>query len=107
MYNINGDKSLPQICLLTEDTFAAQGRAMYQKRALLPRIALETALLKKFRPIVELATNQTRAAGFLIKATTPTEESDFLNFADSINVMDPLLWILNELDIFPLEDRSN
>lgn len=106
--NINGDPNAPEVPLFNENTFEKQSRSMYQKQSIVPRITLETALLKKMKPLVETISNETRCAGFLIKATTPilneNKEPEFLNFEESINVMDPFLWILNELDIFPIED---
>lgn len=94
-----------EIPLLTEDTFCRQGRGMYSREQILPRVTLETMILKQMKPLVARATTENHSAGFLVKATTPyvADGVDMLDFEDSINVMDPLLWILNELDIFPIE----
>ena len=107
--HVNNDASQPDIPLLTEHTFANQNNSMYQKRSILPRVALETSILKRFSQIVETVSSTTRCAGFMIKATTPLQgdgkKAMLLDFTSSINVMDPLLWILNELDIFPIDDN--
>ncbi len=111
MAYINNDRTAPKVPLLSKYTFANQGMAMYQKRALLPRVALQTELLKKMSSLVDAASLQTSCAGFLVKATAPVfgenGEIKYVDFTDSINVLDPLLWILNKLDIFPIDDKTN
>ena len=110
--HINNDPSLAEVPLLTEDTFIRQDSDMYRKSELQARVALQTALLKRIHPLVRAISNETRCAGFLVKSTDPFvamdpasgKKEDMLNFGKSINVMDPLLWVLNELDIFPIEE---
>lgn len=108
MEHIDGNTALPQVPLLTARTFAKQGEYMYDKSNIVPRVALETALMKRLHPLVKTASAGRRCAGFLIKATQPSEPDEdgkqYLDFSGGINVMDPLLWSLNQLDIFPIND---
>ena len=99
-------ESSGEIPRLTRDTFVENNGAMYRKDILLSRVALENSLLKKIKPMVETLSNEAPCVGFLVKATAPFTDNgaEYVNFRDSINVMDPLLWILNKLDIFPIED---
>ncbi len=105
-----------EIPWLTVDTFTNQGKDRYTAAEIVPRVTLETALLSKMEPAVTtISQNNPRCAGFLIKAGRPfTEEGEAKTAFDEnirkssindyiINVMDPLVWMMNELDIFPLE----
>ncbi len=92
---------------ITEDTFAYQGNAMYLKDAIKPRVALQMSLFARANALVKGVCDRTDASAFLIKTATPYQDKDgneFLNFQEGINVLDPLLWILNMLDIFPIDD---
>ncbi len=110
--HINNNTQLPTLPLLTEHTFAEQTSKRYRKSVLQAQVALQTHLLKKRHPLVGVVAGETRCAGFLVKSTTlvkPTgpnaaRQEPQLDFNDPINVMDPLLWLLNELDIFPIAD---
>ncbi len=113
MRHINGDPTLPAVPLLSKHTFTGQDATMYSKEYLQERVALQTYILKKENELVKTICNEMRGAGFLIKATTPIKQQinplsdqtrDMLDFRESMNVMDPLVWILNELDIFPIDD---
>ena len=112
MYHIDNDENNPAVPLLTEHTFSRQGGDMYQKSVLQARVALQTMLLKRIHPLVKSISNETRCGGFILKSTEPYSiknaetmaEEKMLDFSQGMNVMDPLLWILNELDIFPIED---
>ncbi len=109
---INDDENMPEVKMLTEHTFAYQGADMYQKSYIQARVALQTSILKHIHELVKAICNETRGRGFLVKSTEPYDFYDaetgkteeMLDFKKSINVMDPLLWILNELDIFPIDD---
>lgn len=109
--HINNDENEDEVPLFTSSTFGNQGMAMYQKQALLPRIALQTAVLRRMSSLVNSASQRIDCAGFLVKATDPVYNAEGAltcgDFTKSINVMDPLLWILNKLDVFPLDDQIN
>ena len=109
--HLANDSSNPRIPLITEHTFTNQ---LYIKSEILPRFTLQTELLRKLFPILQTVENYSDCAGFFVKTSEPVlnpdsaehvnEPSQFLNFTKSINVMDPFLWILNKLDIFPIYD---
>lgn len=110
--NINNNEKMPKVPLLTEDTFANQGADMYKKEKIQKRVALQTAILKHQSSLVQSICYERRSCGFLIKSTEPCivddpktgTKKEKLDFKKTMNVMDPLLWILNELDIFPIDD---
>ncbi len=92
---------IPELPLVSANTFSPQNNAMYQAENLLPRVALETYLLRKFLPTLDAVSITTRCAGFLVK-TAEFDSEGKPDYSQSINVFDPLLWILNELDIYPI-----
>lgn len=108
MQDFPGTESVP---LFDEYTFPKNDGDMYRMEQLLPRIALETSLLRKIEDTMGAIDAWGRYAGFMIKACEVYTKKDkktgkdveWADFVRSINVMDPLLWILNELDIFPIE----
>ncbi len=120
MHHINGDVTLGEVPLLSEHTFARQDATIYGKEELQERVALQTYILKKEKALVRAICDEMRGAGFLVKSTKPftkkvkvknpitneERETDvaMVDFRESMNVMDPLIWILNELDIFPIDN---
>lgn len=104
---MGSDKKAP---LFTADTFKNYGEDIYDKSKLMSRFCLEKMILNSsnFRAIAEsIFDDNPHSAGFLIKTVQPYCEDEFginirNDYTDSINVMDPIIWILNELDIFPI-----
>ncbi|MBR3837656.1 MAG: hypothetical protein IKJ74_05850 [Clostridia bacterium] len=96
-----------QVPLFSKDSFRKTSKEQYAKDKLLRRIKLQTALSGRYSAIAPLIYQENpQSAGFFVKSTQPEEEGQMLNFKESINVMDPLIWILNELDIFPIDEPN-
>lgn len=121
------------LSILTEDTFKCgdqdYSKSVLLPRICL-ETAIATKLRSFVEYIIS---NNSRSAGFLIKSAEPikqgnssdskalggtdislnrsdeapdaskNDEGFYNDFEKPINVMDPLIWILNELDIFPIE----
>ena len=99
--SIENPDDIPELPLLSSTTFGAQDDNMYQAENLLPRIALETHLAKKQLPSLGVVSVNTRCAGFFVK-TADFDQDNNPDYSHSINVADPLLWLLNVLDIYPI-----
>ena len=96
----NSDESVP---LFTEKTFFTDPYSPYGKENLIRRISLQTYIARNYKGLAKkILLDNENSAGFLIKTCSPVSQT-IVSFADSINVMDPLLWILNKLDIFPIQ----
>ncbi|MBE6686483.1 MAG: hypothetical protein E7591_04540 [Ruminococcaceae bacterium] len=110
--HLGENPSYPCVPLFSEITFNnLQGEWMYQKDVMVKRIDLENALLKKILPLIAHTETYAKCAGFMVKSTSVTPDTEAneeqelrVNYSDTLNLMDPLLWILNELDIFPIEN---
>lgn len=87
--------------VISTDTFSGQNNGMYLGKNLLPRVALETFIAKKLLPTFSAVSINARCAGFLVK-TAEFDENNYPDYSKAINVFDPLLWVLNQLDIFPI-----
>lgn len=99
--------------LFTSDTFAHNADAdIYKKSEIVPRVMLETYLASKYNELAHrILTENPHSAGFFIQTTdavtdetsddAPERHSDTGSDV-SINVLDPIIWLLNELDIFPI-----
>ncbi|MEE0945824.1 MAG: hypothetical protein U0M42_03210 [Acutalibacteraceae bacterium] len=99
--SISVDNSEDRVPLFTKNTFSDFIRP-YAKEKLANRIALETFIAKNLKGLAKKILNDNKdSAGFIIKTCEPVSEA-FVSFTDSMNVMDPLVWILNKLDIFPI-----
>lgn len=103
--------------ILTEKTFPKTNRASMEKDAFAARIALENQIVHQSQSVSEQISENGISAGFAVKSCAPperipvaiaaetedkqdpAEQSDFIN---SINVYDPLVWILNQLGTFPI-----
>ena len=115
--------------ILTSNTFRKFDRQYYGKY-IVPRVKLETLIAAQYREVAQnIFLNNPCAAGFVIKTGEPIKDDsekksalisfDYANsksnddskklsvqdldYAKSINVMDPLIWVLNELDILPIK----
>jgi hypothetical protein len=97
---------------MTEHTFSLTKKTSYRREDMLNRIALENAIVRAYdSPILD--TDSSLARGFLVRSCN-TFSREVVNdkgeksmeliedLRESMNVMDPLLWILNRLQIFPL-----
>ncbi|MBR7164975.1 MAG: hypothetical protein IKD18_01735 [Clostridia bacterium] len=94
-----------QVPLLNKETFCKTSKDQYAKDKLLRRIKLQTVLAGRHSALAPLIYQENpQSAGFFVKSTQPEEGGRVLNFKESINVMDPLIWILNELDVFPIDE---
>ena len=107
---ISGNYPGDEIPLLTEHSFADNAdRKRYAPEKLIPRIALENFVARSYSPSVLEMNRGENAKGFLVQSCKPyevpaedgTSERDD-DFGQTLNVMDPLLWTLNKLGIFPL-----
>ena len=102
-----------KIPALTPDTFRLDDDGSYTMRAFLPRVELEDMISREISPLAK----DSRATGwvqkcFLVKSVDPTlndkdsvksdKEKENL-YQNGINVYDPLIWLLNQIGIFPLE----
>ena len=95
--------------LFTRDTFTlSTDAAVYKKSEIVPRVMLETVLASKYNELAHrILTENPRSAGFFIQTTEERTEGEASRPSDSgsdvsINVLDPIIWLLNELDIFPI-----
>lgn len=102
--------------VMTRDTFDLKKPTVYTKKELLSRVALEHAVVRAYEP---MALDHTAGPMkcFLVRScsieTVKKIGKDGVvmeelreNFSDSRNVMDPLIWILNQLKLFPLRERA-
>lgn len=101
--------------ILSSSTFKKAG-VSYSQKDIVPRIKLETLIASQYRSLSKLIfSNNPRSAGFVITAGRPvtdplkkgisqTGELTALehDYTESINVIDPLIWTLNELGILPI-----
>ena len=95
--------------LFTKDTFTLSTSAdVYKKSEIVPRVLLETYLATNYNELARrILTENPRSAGFFIQTTADPDEGASARPSDigsdvSINVLDPIIWLLNELDIFPI-----
>ena len=98
-----------EVPVITEDTFALDRPTSYAREALLKRVALEHMIAKAYDSPIPVG----QGHGFLVRSCD-LREDDYVDeegnqkrevledFTKSLNVMDPLLWILNQLKLFPL-----
>lgn len=100
-----------KVPLFNEHTFCTP--TSYQPDIMFPRMALEHTIASQLIPYA-LHSEFIDAQGFLVqscvdktvtKKDAAGQETECLerNYDCSMNVMDPLLWILNQLHIFPVE----
>lgn len=102
-------KSSPgeEVALLDSSTF--REKTSYQPDKLIPRIALENYLARQYQGPVLTSNTGKNAAGFLVQSCQQVERPDGKIDEDlhkTTNVMDPLLWTLNRLGIFPLRKEG-
>ncbi len=104
-----------KVPLYTKSTFPCDDVGTYNRDDLVKRIRLETHIAKQHRDLAKLILNNNKdSAGFLIKSCAPTKNvpkewdqtKEYQDFSSSINVVEPLIWMLNKLEILPLCERK-
>jgi hypothetical protein len=68
------------------------------------RLALEHYLVTRSHSLGRYLDGQTGFRGFMVKSCV--KENGIQNFDSPVNVLDPLVWALNTLGIFPLPDTQ-
>lgn len=101
---------------MTADTFDLDRRTSYARADLLSRVALEHAVVRAYEPAA-LNRMDGPTKCFLVRScearetgrTDPKTGKPILNedFRESRHVMDPLIWMLNQLKLFPLRERAD
>lgn len=101
---------------MTRDTFDLTVPTSYKRKDLLPRVALEHAIVRPYNSAV-FARMDGPTKGFLVRSCALSQETVLRpdgktkievkeDFLASRNVMDPLIWMLNQLKLFPLRERG-
>ncbi len=91
-----------EVPVCTETTF--RGKTSYAPSALLPRLLQEDIIARKINTTVLCSTAKNRR-GFMIQTCfreKPGDSPEWNNHRKNFNVMDPLLWLLNTLKLFPI-----
>ncbi len=117
----NPDRTTNKVPLLSKKTFPGNasndlpdnitdtyptvfpGMPLFTKEALTQRFSLQRMITASRRPLanVMFSTND-QASGFVIQSGLPNGAD--IDYRYSVNVLDPLVWMLNQLDIFPIDD---
>ncbi len=99
------------VSLASVDTFQKTNSHDLTREELKKRLALETHMVKMYRGdmVKRIFLENSDSAGFVIKSCRPYTKKNadgveipMADYEDSINVLDPMIWILNRLGIFPL-----
>lgn len=91
--------STKTVPLIDSKTFAVN--AGYRMRQLVPRMALQDYIVTRYHNLARLLSGTGGYRGFLVKSCE--NRGDVQNFSNPINVLDPLIWALNTLGIFPVQ----
>lgn len=95
----NQDRRAP---LLTQKTFKSTEVSSISREELTRRITLQTYLVGALRETASgIFLVNKDAVGFAVK--TGASAGTQIDLSDSVNSIDPLLWLLNKLDIFPIK----
>lgn len=100
--DISGEYELP---LYSEATFKAD--TSYEPSELLSRIVQEDIIVRALQPDVLVGAGPNRR-GFMLQSCLNRKLDDGTTFNDmtkNFNLMDPLLWILNALRLFPIPQK--
>lgn len=99
---------------MTADTFNLAQPTSYARDNMLSRIALEHAIVRSYQPVV---LNAPIVKCFLVRSCELRPEESVKDgvkktelmedLSASRNVMDPLIWTLNKLKLFPLRERAD
>ena len=100
--------------IMTKDTFDLKQPTSYAREKLLSRVALEDAIVRSYQPAV---LNESVVKCFLVCSCDVRSEKKEVDGVEkerkiddltgSRHVMDPLIWILNKLKLFPLKERAD
>lgn len=113
---VRGFNHTQEVPIMTDATFSLDERTSYRREDMLSRMALEDAIVRAYdSPILD--SDNAVARGFLVRScdTIQNEVENeqgmkvtelVENLRVSLNVMDPLLWILNQLKLFPLKESE-
>lgn len=95
----DGDK----VPLFDRNTFASYSRKeAFDREVFFKRVALQNMIAKKMRSYVS-GFDGAECNGFLVKTCTPSFDGVTSDFRAPINVMDPLIWLLSQMGVFPLD----
>ncbi len=100
MYQPSSGSPIP---LVSEMIFRT-GR--YSPAQLIDRIYIGDTIARRMDSFVPGARNKQLTKGFLLQSCSCSDVPDIglvENYTNSTNVMDPLLWVLNKLHVFPLK----
>lgn len=95
--------------LVTKDTFPVLSGAAYTRsydaENMIPRWALENTIVHQRSKLINIIDDSITCHGFLIKTCSDIYDGMTLkcDFRSPINAMDPFIWILNKLGVFPLK----
>lgn len=98
-------RGMMEIPVMSKSTFTA--RTSYSRHNMLDRMAIEHHVARACQPAVLLDAPGSSNHGFLVQSCTTFKDREKGLTEDrnvSMNVMDPLLWVLNQLHIFPLTE---
>ena len=94
----SGLSDADQVPLLTRETFREQS---CDPKYYIPRMFLQNSIVRTIGSHVFNGQNRKASMGFLVQSCQDTlAGSD--DFTRSMNVLDPLIWVLNVLEIFPM-----
>ena len=85
--------------LIDSKTFAVN--AGYRMRQLVPRMALQDYIVTRYHNLAKLLSGSGLYRAFLVKSCENRDGVQYFN--NPINVLDPLIWALNTLGIFPVQ----
>ena len=85
--------------LIDRKTFAVN--AGYRMRQLVPRMALQNYIVVQHHHLARYLDGSKNCRAFLVKSCENI--GNVQNFDNPVNVLDPLIWALNTLGIFPIE----
>ncbi len=91
-----------QVPLINKRTFPSN--TSYRPRALAGRLALENYLVSRISSLGRYLAPRPGYRGFLVKSCEKVGTRQ--NFENPINVLDPLIWALNTLGIFPMDEKG-
>ena len=93
------------LSVMSRNTFTTSTN--YAPEILKDRLAIENYVAKSYLPTVLLDAPGSSNHGFLVQSCTTIDDPNLGLIEDrnqGINVMDPLLWVLHQLHIFPLKE---
>ncbi len=95
-----------KVPLITEHTFpVCTADDSYNIKKLIPRLVLEDMIVNKVRRLPRRIRRANKCSGFIVKSCHPVlaDGKMISRFDTPINVYDPIIWILNQLNIFPID----